>query len=190
MKISDYKKPFVMAFLAAILHISGCTENIREAPANTITKAIEHLATPDDKGLAWFAPELHNSQYRTLFFGYDTLDYRLAAPEHADGNNISLLFNVNYGGNVRHYDIAKAVEGTSHTIQQQKHHAVRCQLFNSLISSCLYEGQFSLTLSRSDLAQISKNGLQLQSINGSQRYEHIDLPAEYIQGFLNAIKLN
>ncbi|WP_156829904.1 hypothetical protein [Methylovulum miyakonense] len=179
-----------MAFLAATLHISGCAENIREAPANIITNYTEHLAAPDDKGFAWFAPELHNSHYRPLFFGYDTLDYRLAAPEHADGNNVSLLFKVSYGGDVRHYDITKDAEGTSHTIKQLKHHAVRCQLFNSLISSCLYEGQYSLTLSRSDLEQISKAGLQLQSINGSQLYEHIDLPKDYVQGFLNAIHSN
>lgn len=92
-----------MAFLAAILHISGCTENIREAPANIITKATEHFAAPDDQGLAWFAPELHSSHYRTLFFGYDTLDYRLAAPGQADGNNVSLLlgFEVQRYENVR-----------------------------------------------------------------------------------------
>ena len=191
MKINLYKKSFFMALFMALLHIAGCTENIREAPANLITKSTEHRATPDDKGLAWFAPELHISQYRALFFGYDTLDYRLAAPDHADGDHVSLLFKVSYGGNIRHYDIATAADadGTRHTIKQQNHHAVRCQIFNSLISSCLYEGQFSLTLSRADLAHISKAGLQLQSINGN-RYEHIDLPVDYVQGFLNASKSN
>ena len=189
MKINAYKKSFVLAFVMALLHIVGCTENIREAPANLITKSTEHQATPDDKGLAWFAPELHTSQYRALFFGYDTLDYRLAAPEHADGDHVSLLFKVSYGGNIRHYDIANAADGTRHAIKQQNHHAVRCQIFNSLILSCLYEGQFSLALSRADLAQISKAGLQLQSKNGYQ-YEHIDLPMDYVQGFLNASKSN
>lgn len=189
MKINAYKIPFVLAILMALLHIAGCTDNIREAPANFITKSTEHRATPDDKGMAWFAPELHTSQYRVLFFGYDTLDYRLAAPEHSDGDHVSLLFKVSYGGNFRHYDIANAADGTSHAIKQQNHRAVRCQIFNSLISSCLYEGQFSLTLSRADLAQISKAGLQLQSIIGYQ-YEHIDLPVDYVQGFLNASKSN
>ncbi len=92
MKINAYKKSFVLAFVMALLHIVGCTENIREAPANLITKSTEHRATTDDKGLAWFAPELHTSQYRALFFGYDTLNYRLAGPEHADGEYVSLLF--------------------------------------------------------------------------------------------------
>lgn len=187
MKNNAYEKICRVVFLAALLQIPGCSENVREQSADTITGHTVHVATPDKQGLAWFAPELHSSQYRTLFFGYDTLAYRLAAPE-GPGNNFSLLIKANYGGNIRHYGFAKATDGSSRIIKQQKHNAERCQLFNSLISSCLYEDWFSLALSRADLEPALKTGLRLQLMSQSQTYEDIDLPASYIQGFLKAFE--
>jgi hypothetical protein len=185
---NGYEKFFHAAFLATILQISGCSENVREAPASIITEHTTHVATPNKQGLTWFAPELHKSQYRTLFFGYDTLDYRLAAPEAPDSNSFRLIIKANYGGNIRHYDFAKGADEASHAINLLQHDTERCQLFNSMISSCLYQDRFSLTLSRSDLEQARVSGLQLLLTSKSQSYEHIDVPATYIQGFLKAVE--
>ena len=188
MKNNVYEKFCQAVFFAVILQIAGCSENVREESTNLISEQTKHVATADKQGLTWFAPELHSSRYRTLFFGYDTLDYRLAAPENPGSNTVSLLFEASYGGDLRHYDFAKGTDGTSRAISQQQHQAERCQLFNNLISSCLYKDRFSVALSRADLEQASKTGLQLQLTSESQTYEQIDLPTNYIQGFLKALE--
>jgi len=188
MKNKVYEKFCLTLFLTAILQIPACSETVREAPANLITEQTAHVTAPDKQGLTWFAPELHSSRYRSLFFGYDTLDYRLAAPENPGSSHFSLLFKANYGGEIRHYDFAKETNETSRAVNQQNHRAERCQLFNNLIASCLYEDRFSLALSRADLDQASKTGLQLLLMSKSQTYERIDLPATYVRGFLEAIE--
>ena len=179
------------AFLAAIMHVSGCAENVREESADTIAGRVKHLSTPDKQGLTWFAPELHMSHYRTLFYGYDTIDYRLAAPEYpktTTNDGFRLLIDASYGGNIRHYDFARLADVSTRAISHRQHDTERCQVFNSLISSCLYRDRFSLNLSRSDLENARVVSLQLLLTSGAQHYERIDLPSNYIQGFLKAIE--
>lgn len=178
-------------FLAAILHVSGCAENVREESADTIAERVNHVSTPDKQGLTWFAPELHMSHYRTLFYGYDTLDYRLAAPEYPEtttNDGFHLLIDASYGGNLRHYDFARLADGSTRVISHHQHVTERCQIFNSLISSCLYRDRFSLNLSRYELENARVAGLQLLLTAGAQHYERIDLSSNYIQGFLKAIE--
>jgi hypothetical protein len=55
-----------------------------------------------------------------------------------------------------------------------------------MMSSCLYRDLFSLNLSRSDLENARTSGLQILLTSGKQDYERINLPANYIQGFLKA----
>lgn len=70
----------------------------------------------------------------------------------------------------------------------EQHDAERCQIFNSLMSSCLYQDRFSLNLSRSELELGLVKGIQLSLRSETQEYEALDLPSNYIQGFLNAIE--
>jgi hypothetical protein len=76
------------------------------------------------------------------------------------------------------------LDGQSRPLSHQRHIAERCQLFNSLISSCIYQDLLSLDLAAADLAQARQTGLHLQLASATLRYETLDLPANYIQGFL------
>ena len=178
-------------FLAVIIQVTGCAENVREESPDTIAGSVKHVPRLDKRDLTWFAPELHLSHYRTLFYGYDTIDYRLAAPEYHEtkkNDDFRLLIDANYGGNIRHYDFARMADESTRVINHYQHDTERCQIFNSLVSSCLYRDRFSLHLSRSDLENARVAGLQLLLASGVQHYERIDLPSNYIQGFLKAIE--
>lgn len=179
-----------VAFLAAIIQV-GCVENVRDESPDAIAGSVKHVSRLDKQDLTWFAPELHLSHYRTLFYGYDTMDYRLAAPEYPQtktNDGFRLLIDASYGGDIRHYDFARLADDTTRVINHHQHDIERCQVFNSLISSCLYRDRFSLNLSQSDLQNARVSGLQLLLTSGAQHYERIDLPSNYIQGFLKAIE--
>jgi hypothetical protein len=173
-------------FLAAITQVSGCTENVREQSPDVIAERVKHVLMPDQPDLAWFAPELHIRHYRTLFYGYDTVDYRLAAPEHY--GDFRLLVDAHYSVNLRHYDFTKMADASTRGTSHHQHDTERCQIFNSLISSRLYRDRFSLDISRSDLEHARVNGLQLSLTPKTQDYERLDLPSNYIQGFVKAIE--
>ena len=178
------------AFLAAIIQV-GCVENVRDESPDAIAGSVKHVSRLDKQDLTWFAPELHLSHYRTLFYGYDTMDYRLAAPEYPQtktNDGFRLLIDASYGGDIRHYDFARLADDTTRVINHHQHDIERCQVFNSLISSCLYRDRFSLNLSQSDLQNARVSGLQLLLTSGAKHYERIDLPSNYIQGFLKAIE--
>jgi hypothetical protein len=177
--------------VAATIVISGCTQNIRKQSPDAIAGSVKHVSRPDQPELAWLAPELHVSHYRTLFYGYDTVDYRLAASERS-GNKANpgfrLLIEAHYGGNVRHYDFVKMPDASVREVVHDQQDTERCQIFNSLISSCLYRDRFSLNLFRSELESGLANGIKLLLCSEKQEYETLDLPSNYIQGFLKAIE--
>jgi hypothetical protein len=186
MKNIAFRKIYKAFFLAVFMLISGCADNIREESADTVAGRVKHVSSSNKQGLAWLAPDLHLSHYRTLFYGYDTVDYRLAAPETTANGGFRLLIDASYGGDVRHYDLARFPDLSTRAISHRQHDVERCQLFNYMISSCLYRDLFSLNLSRSDLENARSSGLQILLSSGKQDYERINLPANYIQGFLKA----
>ena len=67
-----------------------------------------------------------------------------------------------------------------------RHDTERCQFFNSMVYSCLYHDRASLVLSESELVAARINGIQFTLSSGKKDYESIVLPANYIQGFLQA----
>ena len=191
MKHSAIRNVCNAVFLAAIIQVVGCVENVRDESPDAIAGSVKHVSRLNKQDLAWFAPELHQSHYRTLFYGYDTIDYRLAAPEYPQTkktDGFRLLIDASYGGDIRHYDFARLADDSTRVINHYQHDIERCQVFNSLISSCLYRDRFSLNLSQSDLQNARVSGLQLLLTSGAQHYEHLDLPSNYIQGFLKAIQ--
>ena len=191
MKNSAIRNVCNAVFFAAIIQVIGCVENVRDESLDTIAGSVKHVSRLDKQDLTWFAPELHLSHYRTLFYGYDTIDYRLAAseyPETKTNDGFRLLIDASYGGDIRHYDFARLADDTTRVINHHLHDIERCQVFNSLISSCLYRDRFSLNLSQSDLQNARVSGLQLILTSGAQNYERIELPSNYIQGFLKAIE--
>ena len=190
MKNSAIPNIYRAVFLALIIQV-GCVENVQDESPDAIASSVKHVSRLDKQDLTWFAPELHLSHYRTLFYGYDTMDYRLAAPEYPQtktNDGFRLLIDASYGGDIRHYEFARLADDTTRVINHYQHDIERCQVFNSLISSCLYRDRFSLNLSQSDLQNARVSGLQLLLTSGAQHYERIDLPSNYIQGFLKAIE--
>ena len=176
--------------IAATLCLWGCTQNVREQSPDAIAASVNHRSRADYPDLAWFAPELHVSHYRTLFYGYDTVDYRLAGPEQPDNKTQSryrLLVDIHYGGNPRHYDFVKLPDASIREVNHKQHDAERCQIFNSLISSCLYRDRFSLNLSQSELELGLANGIKLILLSGTKEYETLDLPSNYLKGFFKAV---
>ncbi len=191
MNYCDFRNITCVVFIVVTIVISGCTQNVREQSPDTIAGSVKHVSRPDYPDLIWFAPELHVSHYRTLFYGYDTVDYLLAASEHPENKanlGFRLLVDAHYGGNLRHYDFAKMPDASTREVSNKQHDAERCQIFNSLISSCLYRNRFSLNLSRPELELGLVKGIQLLLRSESQEYETLDLPSNYIQGFLKAIE--
>jgi hypothetical protein len=177
--------------LALMLGVTGCVQNIREQSPDSIAQSVSLATTTKDQNdLVWIGPELHISHYRILFYGYDTVDYRLAAKKYSTtslSDSFVLLVDAHYGGDVRHYEIANMPDSASREVNHRQHDVERCQIFNSLISSCLYRDRFSLAFSRAELERAHKDGLQFILASKTQSYERLDLPPAYIQGFLKAI---
>ena len=190
MKYSVFRNITYATIIATTLGISSCTQNIRGQSPDAIAESVKHVSRPDHPDLVWFAPELHVSHYRTLFYGYDTVDYRLAAPGHPENKPnpaFRLLVDAHYGGNVRHYDFVKMPDASTRGVVNGQHDTERCQIFNSLISSCLYRDLFGLNLTRSELESGLAIGIKVLLRSETQEYETLDLPSNYIQGFLMAV---
>ena len=137
----------------------------------------------------WRGPALRVSHYRTLFYGYDSVDYWLNARKSLAGSvKYEMSFDADYGGDLRHYDAVKFADGSSHQTINHRHDTERCQFFNNMVYSCLYHDRASLVLSESELVAARINGIQFTLGSGKKDYESIVLPANYIQGFLQAIQ--
>jgi len=177
--------------LIVFLGLVGCTGNIRKESSSSIAQSVTHTSMPGGEGLAWVGPELQVQHFRTLFYGHDTVYYRLAAREPSTTPGIPvyhMLIDAHYGGNLRHYDVVKFADGTLRPTADHQHGAERCQFFNNLVYACLFRDQVSLSLSRSELEDARANGLQFTLSSGTQDYERIELPANYVQGFLQAVR--
>ena len=176
------------AFFGVTIGLSGCTQNVREQSPEAIAQSVTHLpSTPDRTGLTWFGPELHVSHYRTLFYVYDTADYRLGAQERYQSNandSLILLINARYGGDNRHYEFAMMPNTSNRELNHRQHEAERCQIFNSLISSCLYRDRFSLSFTKAELELALDTGIQFTLASKTQAYEQLDLPPTIYGDFL------
>ena len=136
----------------------------------------------------WRGPALRVSHYRTLFYGYDCVDYWLHARKSpALSVKYAMSFDADYGGDLRHYDVVKFADGSSRQTVNHRHDTKRCQFFNSMVYSCLYHDRVSLELSHTELVAARMKGLQLTLSSGKQDYESIVLPANYVQGFLQTV---
>ena len=169
----------------------GCTDNLRDATSVSIAQTVKKSVSTDGKQFQWLAPELQVSHYRTLFYGYDSIYYRLVAqkPSAADaGYQYQVSIDAHYGGSLRHYDAIRFADGSSRKLGFHSHDTERCQFFNNLVYACLFRDRASLELSRSELEAARLTGLKPTLYSDQQDYETIDLPANYIQGFLQAVE--
>ncbi|MGH8548065.1 MAG: hypothetical protein ACRERU_05600 [Methylococcales bacterium] len=176
--------------LLVVIGLAGCTGNIRNQDVATIAREVKRVTSAEPHDLVWFSPVLQVSRWRTRFCCYDTLYYRLAAGEtrESDARIYGLLIDAHYGGEIRHYDLVKFPDASSRFTRERRHDIERCQFFNSLIYACLFRDLVYVDLSRSELDSGQSNGLRLTLGSGTRDYETIDLPANFIRGFLAAVK--
>ncbi len=175
--------------LIVLCSLCGCAANLRQASPDAIAQTVKKSMMDAGNDIVWRAPELQISHYRTLFYGYDSVYYRLGARKSPKGDDIlyQLSIDAQYGGSLRHYDAVKFANGTSRPLVSQSHQTQRCQFFNNLVYACLFRDQANVELSRSALEAFQTSGLLLKLGSEKQEYETIDLPGNYIKGFLQAV---
>ena len=175
--------------LIAFFSLFGCATHLREASPDSIAQAVKQSMLVDGNDFVWRGPELQVHQYRTLFYGYDTVYYRLVARKPPSGGpRYQVSIDAYYGGDLRHYDAVKFANGSSRPMGSNRHDTERCQFFNSLVYACLFRDRANLELSQSELEAARPKGLQLTLSSGLRDYETIVLPANYIHGFLQAVQ--
>jgi len=176
--------------LMVLLALSGCAD-LRNASSADIRQLVTIKAAVNSSDQFWVAPELQVRRYRLQFAGFDTVYYYLyevkPSPYAAD-LHLRLHIDANYGGVVRHYDQAKLPDGGVSQTQRLSHDVVRCQLFSNMVDACLFRDRGDIELSRAELEAGRINGLSLALSSASAKdYERLDLPAAYIDGFLQAL---
>jgi hypothetical protein len=173
-----------------LLNLAACTENVREATSLEIAQQIDWKAAADNTQ-TWTAPELQVRHFRLMFYGYDTVYYRLKALKStgaSDNTRYFLLIDANYGANPqlkqRNYSLAKLVDGTLLQMSNLDHDTGRCQYFSTMNFACLYRDRGEIELSRGMLEAGRHVGLELALGSADASYEHVDLPAAYVDGFI------
>jgi len=175
--------------LIAVASLLGCAANLREALPGSIAQSVKESVTVVGQYSVWRSPSLQVSHYRTLFYGYDSVYYWLVARKSPKGGALyEMSIAADYGGDLRHYDAVKFADGSSCPTGSHRHDTERCQFFNSLVYACLFHDWASLNLSLPELEAARLKGLRFTLSSGKQDYETIDLPANYIQGFLQAVQ--
>ena len=179
---------FGICFIA-LFSLWGCAANPREALPGSIAESVKESVTVVGQYSVWRSPSLQVSHYRTLFYGYDSVYYWLVARKSPKGGALyEMSIAADYGGDLRHYDAVKFPDNSIRPMVDQQHDTERCQFFNSLVYACLFHDRASLELSQSELEAAQLKGLRLTLSSDKQDYESIDLPANYIQGLIQAVQ--
>ncbi|MCI0653089.1 MAG: hypothetical protein L0Y39_01230 [Methylococcaceae bacterium] len=184
------RKIRLIGTLFVLINLFACAGNIRNQAAATIAGEVKHVTSSEPHDLVWFSPVLQVSRWRTRFCCYDRVYYRLSASDARESaaRVYRLLINADYGGEIRHYDVVRFPGAATRFTKERRHEVERCQFFNSLIYACLFRDHVYVDLSRSELESGQSKGLQLKLGSRTRDYETIDLPANFIRGFLDAVK--
>jgi hypothetical protein len=140
------------------------------------------------------APDLNVQHFRVAFYGYNTVSYHLAAVKDNQSSslNYQLQFDAKYGivGTyyVRHYDVAKFQNGVLTPTTQLRHDALSCQVYGDMVNGCLFRDRANVVISAEQLEAGRQSGLTLILGSADKDYETLDLPAQYIDGFLKAVQ--
>lgn len=183
--------------LTALAGLSGCSTNVRNASPLEI-KQLTTVETDDKLNHTWTGPDLQLGQYRSIFRGYNTVEYRLVATKpdtEADGVAYKLEIDANYGGEERHYNVVKTAKGKTYNTSHRVLTRDRCEFFNNedtdmdhIVFGCLFRETADAELDLADLEAARQFGLTLTLGSGDTDYEQIDLPSQYIDGFLRAVR--
>ena len=181
-------RPVCLSLL--VLNLLGCSL-FQDEPLGPAVLRAAGTSAPGAPGSVWLGPSRQASRHRTLFFGHDTVSYRLAAWESGDPGKpvvYRLLVDASYGGaKPRHYDLARLADGSTRATLGRKHATERCQLFNSLVSACLFRDLAWLEFSRAELDAAGTEGLALTLASEAETYERVELTAADVRSLLDAV---
>ena len=170
-----------IAFCGLLLTQTACTTDPKLESPQEIAAAVEPVVNDNDPSLQ--GPELTASRYRALFYGYDSVAYRLSAPASGQVSQFRLLLDINYGAKqARNYQITPAPP-IVHTRQE----SVRCGVYNNFVSACLYRDRGYIDLPAADVRAAADKGISFQLQAADAQDISMELPANYIQGFLQAV---
>ncbi|WP_347988088.1 hypothetical protein [Methylomonas sp. AM2-LC] len=192
MKLHTTLKSALLAAIVAVL--TGCTPEIRDQSSAEIQQQISVKSLPDSPNRILTAPDLNVQQFRMAFYGYNTVSYLLAAikDDQSSGLNYQLQFDAKYGivGSryIRHYDMAKMQNGVVIPTTQLRHDALSCQMYGDMVNGCLFRDRANVAISLEQLQSGRQSGLTLILSSADKNYETLDLPAQYIDGFLIAVQ--
>ena len=153
---------FRLAVILVLMQVlAGCTENVRGASPQIIEKLVKTEADSISGKPVWFAPELQVRHFRTEFYGYNTVYYRLMAlgTDQPGKTSFRLIIDANYGGAERRYELA-LIDGASYPTDHLRHDTERCQLFNNMYSACLYRDRADVELDLAKLEAGRHSGLE------------------------------
>jgi hypothetical protein len=163
---------------ALVLGLIGCAGN------QDLSRTEPRSGMPKSGVSEWKGPIVQRSHWRNLFYGYDTVTYRLIGREGLASRNYGLSITVDYGGNARNYSAARFSSNLTRPTAEYRHDVGRCQFFNNLIYACLYRDRFTVPLAPSELDRASTTGLRFTLQSPTRDYETLELPADYIRRFL------
>jgi hypothetical protein len=195
MTVNNLSILFRAATLLSLLNLTGCIENIRGASSTEIRQDIAVEVAPDNS-YTWKAPELLVRHFRVTYCGYDRVYYRLSAVKPADSAQelqFRLVIDANYGLNtalkkMHDFNSVKFIDGSTLPITNVNHDVGRCQMFCEMYPACLYRDRADVELSLALLEASRHTGLVLTLASAEKDFEQLDLPAEYIDGFLQAVQ--
>lgn len=148
-------------------------------------------ATPGDPsalslGLAE-APLLHAQWWRTEFYGYDTVAYRLRQKEGVPGGS-ELFMEVHYGGSGADYRALAWPGAEPQPLRVYEHAADRCQVFGSLQSRCVFGDVLGIDLPPELLEQSCDTGVTVVLLANKGAEHSLALPGDYIASYLAGLR--
>ncbi len=180
----EVRSLFMIGLAALAVSLIGCTSGLKHQTTDSIALAVRRTTTSKPGTSEWTGPALQMNQWRNQFYGYDTVSYHLFVRKRLGSRTYGLHITADYGGNARHYKTAQFSGHFSHSTTDYRHEVGRCQFFNSLVYACLFRDRFNVPISASELVQGSATGLRFTLQSQTLNFETLDLPANYVRGFL------
>jgi hypothetical protein len=159
--------------------LMACVSDPRTQASGSISRATEKAGSV-----------MHTRQWRNLFYGYDTLSYRLVAQDSDRFRSYRLAVTADYGDTKRRYYASRSADRSIRLLANYRHEIGRCDIFNSLLSACLFRDQFDINLTAAEITDAQKNDLHIILRSNTRDLETITLPANYVRDFLLASSAN
>lgn len=183
-------KTYLPILLLALIGISGCGENVRQATPAVVAQETKITTSPE--GTVWRAPELDQRHYRPDISGYDTLAYGLMATKGIGNESVAhfefWFSSHNAAKEDRHYSLIRFADGRSKPIEKLQHNTERCQEFSNMTNACIFHDSGIVRLSRAELENVKTLGLKFHLGSDADNFESIEIPPNYIQGLLEDVK--